>query len=96
MSPDDPRHGTHAGYQTHRRQKDTPCEDCKVAARKYRNEYRAKYGRWAKRCPGCGTPTESRQCINCRTLGKARPSDQIDFDVDPPRWVRQGLIWVAA
>lgn len=32
MSPDDPRHGTRAGYYAHRRDGETACADCKRAA----------------------------------------------------------------
>ena len=32
MSPDDPRHGTNAGYQQHRRDDEDACDPCKHAA----------------------------------------------------------------
>ena len=31
MSPDDPRHGTTAGYQAHRRAKESACDPCRQA-----------------------------------------------------------------
>lgn len=36
MTPDDPRHGTNAGYQAHRKADQTPCDDC------YRGRLRAR------------------------------------------------------
>ena len=34
MTPDDPRHGTNAGYQTHWREGEQACEPCKAAKRR--------------------------------------------------------------
>ena len=36
MSPDDPRHGTKAGYQAHSRLRNTPCQPCRDAAARYK------------------------------------------------------------
>ena len=41
MSPDDPRHGKHAGYYAHRREGEGACEPCMEAKRKASRE--AKY-----------------------------------------------------
>lgn len=35
MSPDDPRHGSTAGYNAHRKDGDDPCVECRRAAAKY-------------------------------------------------------------
>lgn len=44
MSPDDPRHGTPAGYQRHRRDQEQACQPCKGAARAYAAANRSKGG----------------------------------------------------
>lgn len=35
MSPDDPRHGTNAGYKAHQKSNTTPCRLCRDAAARY-------------------------------------------------------------
>lgn len=40
MSPDDPRHGTTAGYQRHRHTRSTPCQPCRDAMAKDENRRR--------------------------------------------------------
>ena len=45
MNPDDPRHGTPAGYQAHRKAGETPCRTCKDAQNVYMARYRAQRGR---------------------------------------------------
>lgn len=35
MSPDDPRHGTYAGFQVHAKTDKSPCEPCRAAQRRY-------------------------------------------------------------
>lgn len=42
MSPDDPRHGTNAGYIAHAFARDTACEPCRTAAADYRRGLRAR------------------------------------------------------
>lgn len=38
MTPDDPRHGTNAGYATHRREGSDPCSPCRVASADYQRQ----------------------------------------------------------
>ena len=47
MTPDDPRHGTHAGYIAHRTEGTTACQDCKYAAAAYEmsRQHDAYFGR---------------------------------------------------
>ena len=47
MSPDDPRHGTRAGYNAHQKQSETACDACKRAAATYqaRREWEKLQGR---------------------------------------------------
>lgn len=40
MSPDDPRHGTYAGAQAHRRDSEKPCRPCLDASNAYMREHR--------------------------------------------------------
>jgi hypothetical protein len=40
MAPDDPRHGTYAGAQTHTRERTPKCKPCLRAARAYMQRYR--------------------------------------------------------
>ena len=40
MRPDDPRHGTDAGYQAHRRAKEAACEQCRNGRREYQAKFR--------------------------------------------------------
>lgn len=42
--PDDPRHGTYAGAQLHRKCGERPCFPCMLAARDYMREYRKRRG----------------------------------------------------
>lgn len=39
MTPDDPRHGTHAGWSRHRADGEIPCEPCREAWNAYRLRY---------------------------------------------------------
>jgi hypothetical protein len=40
MSPDDPRHGTHAGWSAHAAQKEKCCPDCSEFRRHYMRDRR--------------------------------------------------------
>lgn len=41
MNPDDPRHGTYAGYQAHKKtNQEQPCEPCRIAYNAYQRERR--------------------------------------------------------
>ncbi len=42
MSPDDARHGTYAGYQRHRIDREVACETCRDANRAYMADFRAR------------------------------------------------------
>jgi hypothetical protein len=46
MRRDDPRHGTSAGYQTHKREGKTPCKPCRDAYAAWMKEYRAQKSDW--------------------------------------------------
>lgn len=41
MKRDDPRHGTYAGHQAHRKEGKQPCKPCREAYSAYMREYRA-------------------------------------------------------
>lgn len=41
MDAADPRHGTSAGYHTHRRELSTPCTACRAAYNAYMRTYRS-------------------------------------------------------
>lgn len=43
MAPDDPRHGTHAGYQKHRMDGEKACPPCLAAAADYRRSLDARH-----------------------------------------------------
>jgi len=45
VTPDDPRHGTYAGYQSHRKDRETPCAPCRAANAAYTRRMRADDGR---------------------------------------------------
>lgn len=57
MSPDDPRHGTVAGYLAHRRGDETACADCRTACRLYerRRQTRRYLARGGLVVDGVGT-----------------------------------------
>lgn len=46
MKRDDPRHGTKAGYETHKREGRRPCRACKVAHNAYIRQYRSRTTEW--------------------------------------------------
>lgn len=41
LTPTDPRHGSYAGWQAHRREGSKPCAGCEAARIEYRGEWRA-------------------------------------------------------
>jgi hypothetical protein len=43
---DDPRHGTYAGYQAHRREGRTPCKQCRAANNDYMASFRKTSAGW--------------------------------------------------
>lgn len=45
MTPDDPRHGTYAGWQAHKGERDKPCEPCRVAEFRYRKRMKLRLAR---------------------------------------------------
>lgn len=49
MTPDDPRHGTTAGYDTHLRHGEPSCADCRRAAALYENTLRMEKARGIRR-----------------------------------------------
>lgn len=69
MSPDDPRHGTHAGYRAHQRAKSKPCTPCKTARRDYERD---KYpDERPGPCTSCGATCRSKigLCRDCQAAG---------------------------
>lgn len=46
MRRDDPRHGTSAGYQTHKREGKKPCKPCRDAYAAWMKEYRSRNQNW--------------------------------------------------
>lgn len=64
MKPDDPRHGTTAGYQAHLTAGVKMCDPCAKAARAYRTKHRRPF----EPCRSCAKPCQSRSglCIACR------------------------------
>lgn len=94
MDPDDERHGTTAGHKAHRRAKEKPCEPCRRAMNEHKRQKRAE-GAWdSERCPACGRVTKLDLCRSC---SRSVPTvDLSEGQLNPPNWVRRGLIWVAA
>jgi hypothetical protein len=41
MTPDDPRHGTYAGYQRHRKDDEDACAPCRAANNEYTRKIRS-------------------------------------------------------
>lgn len=61
MSPDDPRHGTTAGYQAHRRDSAPPCAECRRAAADYeRKRSNDRYLNRPRRVPSVGVERRVR------------------------------------
>lgn len=94
MSPDDPRHGTTAGYAAHARAGVPICEPCQVA----RAEYVRKRDDARKRpCAGCGkVMVEKLLCRSCAQFRAARLREERRqrgvYDSPPEReWTEQEL-----
>jgi hypothetical protein len=61
VSPDDPRHGTNAGYVAHMFNKDAPCQRCKDAHAHYKRQlWRRRYTRRADHLYTDATGTKRR------------------------------------
>lgn len=46
MKRNDPRHGTYAGWQVHRKEGKRPCKPCQQAQNDYMREYRKTSDKW--------------------------------------------------
>lgn len=56
MTPDDPRHGTYAGFQLHKTDRETPCPACKTAAYKYTKAMKLRLARTGSNLVELGEP----------------------------------------
>lgn len=101
LTPDDPRHGTYAGAQAHRREHQEPCEPCRVARAAYYAEKDRKRDAEPPKprvqCSICGkqTPRESGLCYDCQRLVDSPDG----IGLENGSWVpgRHGILrWVAA
>lgn len=71
MTPEDPRHGTDAGYQCHRRANETPCDACRAARAAYVRDLRTSNPEYRER----GRLDNMARNRAMRRLAKQRPSE---------------------
>lgn len=103
MSPDDPRHGTEAGYRAHYTHLEKPCPPCREAGRRRAQLNEAKRGaRPWHRCDSCGKQTRASgaDCASCRAVHRAlekakrdESSGESPFALTRGQWVpRDGIM----